>query len=265
MALWTVDKLSGSGWREVSLNQLTTTHEPHPHGPGLASEVNPVFPKSCVLPKQCHQMFAKGHFTFKPWRQLHSHAWGLCLAQRDFTAKTIAYPQPQPRPERFRCMSIPRPTCFHPQIASWSTPIASLYLSLQLVRILCCTCKFTVQTCQRKEWDPDLWPPQLSCYSQGRSEDGKWDFFSPSRSANLTVEEKLIGKGILPHSSWRETVLWFITGSRSEKPEDIFMVVSICKAYFYKLPERTSHVCWALTQTDRWSASVAPWHENSIF
>lgn len=28
-----------------------------------------------------------------------------------------------------------------------------------------------------KEWDPDLWPPQLSCYSQERSEDGKWDFF----------------------------------------------------------------------------------------
>lgn len=28
-----------------------------------------------------------------------------------------------------------------------------------------------------KEWDPDLWPPQLSSYSQGRSQDGKWDIF----------------------------------------------------------------------------------------
>lgn len=120
-----------------------------------------------------------------------------------------------------------------------------------------------------KEWDPDLWPPQLSNYGQGKSDEGKWDF-SPSRSANLTVGEKLIGKDILPHTSWRKAVLWFRTGSRSEKQEEIFVVVSVYKAYFYKLSERTSHVCWALTQflwISNWPliSFSSPRHENSIF
>lgn len=244
----------------TSLLQLTS-----PHGPGLASEINPMFPKSHVLPKQCHQMFAEVHFTFKPWCQLHSHVWGICLAQCDFTAETIAHPQPKPRPERFRCMSIPRPTCFHPRITSCSTPQSPAPTSPYSWFEFC-----IVLASLSKEWDPDLWPPQLSNYGQGKSDEGKWDFFSPSRSANLTVREKLIGKDILPHTSWRKTVLWFRTGSRSEKQEDIFMVVSICKAYFYKLSERTSHVCWALTQVlwiSHWPliSFSSPWHENSIF
>lgn len=228
-----------------------------------------MFPESRVLLKQCHQMFAEGRFTFKPWRQLHSHVWGLCLAQCDFTAETIAHPQPKPRPEWFRCTSIPRPTCFHPQITSCSTPQSpastSPYSWFEFCIVLA-----SLQSRLVKEMRP--WPLASSTLQLWSREvrRGEVGFFSPSRSANLTVGKKLIGKDILPHTSWRKTVLWLRTGSQSEKQEDIFVVVSICKAYFYKLSERTSHVCWALTQVlwiSNWPliSFSSPRHENSIF
>lgn len=121
-----------------------------------------------------------------------------------------------------------------------------------------------------KEWDPDLWPPQLSTYSQGRSQDGKWDFFStPGLQTSLWERSWLVrtffrtpaggkqcfGSGQAPDWRNQRTFSWLCPFAKPASTN-------------YLKGQVMSAGPWLSSfgyQTDRWSASVAPWHENSIF
>lgn len=114
-----------------------------------------------------------------------------------------------------------------------------------------------------KEWDPDLWPPQLSNYGQGKSDEGKWDFFPPPGLQTSLWErswlvrtffhtpaggKQYFGSGQAPNQRNKRKFSWLCPFAKPTSTN-------------YLKERVTSAGPWLSSfgyQTDRWSASVAP-------